>query len=405
MSLVRRVLIAIFACIGAVLSYFSIDQHVSFYLLPGKAASFCHISEQLNCAAIISSPYSVLFGYPLGSYGIVYFLSLVLLVWRAGGTRGGKNSNIAVLVWCFSLVALCLSVLLFLLSKFVIGALCPVCLSIYAVNVVIFLIAFGLGKGNTDPALVIRAITNLITPAPLGLLSLIAFVLIVGAGVYVPRLITKERLKEVEELGKSEFEQWLQAPKQSIPLNLEPGPRTDYFQGSVTAPIRVVEFSDFECPACRVFSQVLHGLVKEFGDRVLFVHMDFPIDNSCNPLIPQKAHEHACAMALTARCAGEQGKFWEVADYLFTLPEIDDQASSAEIGAAITAVAEKFGLDSSAIQECRESSRQVEKLRESIKLAESLVLHSTPSVWVDGKKLPKVNEQILRRAIERALTQ
>lgn len=82
----------------------------------------------------------------------------------------------------------------------------------------------------------------------------------------------------------------------------------DNVKGNSTSTIVLMEYSDFQCPACRGYYIVLRQIVQEFGDRIAFVYRHFPLTG---------IHANAEFAARAAEAAGEQGKFWEMHDILF----------------------------------------------------------------------------------------
>ena len=81
-----------------------------------------------------------------------------------------------------------------------------------------------------------------------------------------------------------------------------------FAKGNAAAPVTIVEFSDFHCPFCRRVQPVVAQLLTKYGDKVRLVYKDFPLDS---------LHSQARAAAEAARCAGEQGKFWEFHDKIY----------------------------------------------------------------------------------------
>src|SRR3989338_11332798 len=81
---------------------------------------------------------------------------------------------------------------------------------------------------------------------------------------------------------------------------------SDWWRGTTTPQAVLVEYGDFQCPACRSYQPVVNQLMNEFGDRIEMAYRHFPL--------PQ--HRKAKAAAAAAEAAGRQGKFWEMSDML-----------------------------------------------------------------------------------------
>src|SRR3990167_991473 len=77
--------------------------------------------------------------------------------------------------------------------------------------------------------------------------------------------------------------------------------------GNATAATYLVEFSDFQCPACRAFAPVADEIVAKYADKLLFVYRHYPLSQ----------HQYAKPAAMAAEAAGQQGKFWEMGKLLF----------------------------------------------------------------------------------------
>ena len=123
--------------------------------------------------------------------------------------------------------------------------------------------------------------------------------------------------------------------------------------GSSQAPVTIVEFSDFECPYCRVFhEQVLPSLKREYIDTglVRFIHKDLPLP----------FHQQAMPAAAAARCAGEQNRYWDLYGALF------DQQNCLDCK-GVLGIAKELRLDASALQACmqREATQNLIKANRS----------------------------------------
>jgi protein-disulfide isomerase len=200
------------------------------------------------------------------------------------------------------------------------------------------------------------------------------------------------------------LELWHTAPVQNISFTAEAGFLSDSFKGSADAPVTIVEFSDFQCPACRSAHLALSPIWEEFGDRVLFVHKNYPLDHACNPSIPQPFHRLSCFAAEFVRCAGEQGMFPQAADLMFRSPVLNKNRDGEAEKAALFDAGEQLGFDRVGLEECVASGRHRAKIVADIAEADGLGLEGTPTFWIAGKKVPSISPEVIRSVLLEALS-
>lgn len=140
-------------------------------------------------------------------------------------------------------------------------------------------------------------------------------------------------------------------------------------RGPAGAPVTIVQFSDFHCPACRGVQGSLEQVRARYGDKVRLVYRDFPLD---------RPHPQARRAAEAARCAGEQGRFWPFHDVLY---RSDADASDA----ALKRFATETSLDLSAFESCVASGRYAAAVRADEEAGRALGVNSTPSFFVNGR--------------------
>jgi len=146
-------------------------------------------------------------------------------------------------------------------------------------------------------------------------------------------------------------------------------------KGADNAPIVIVEFADFECPACRAASIVLDAIVQKSSD-VRLVFKNYPLT---------AIHMNAEAAARAAVAAGKQGKFWEMHHELFaTEPPLTPDR--------IKQLAKKVGLDPVQFDSDIRSESVVDAVRADQKLGQRVKLEATPSIYVNGRRVDVVNE-------------
>ncbi|MCL4248418.1 MAG: thioredoxin domain-containing protein [Anaerolineae bacterium] len=141
-------------------------------------------------------------------------------------------------------------------------------------------------------------------------------------------------------------------------------------RGSATAPVTVIEFSDFRCSFCKRFHDTTFDpLLEQFGDQIQFVVRDYPI-------FGQASYE----AALAAECAHDQGKYWEYYDSLFA-----DQTTLTRDG--FLARAETLGLDVATFTTCFDDETHLQEIVADYQAGEALGVGGTPTFFVNGRPL------------------
>ena len=146
---------------------------------------------------------------------------------------------------------------------------------------------------------------------------------------------------------------------------------TDPSVGAQSAPVTLVEFSDFQCPFCRQVVPTLKKVQETYGDKVRVVWKDFPLT---------QIHPQAFKAGEAAHCAGDQGKFWEYHDRLFASQEAL-QPNDLKKHAA------DLGLNAATFATCLDSSKYGERVRDGVAEGSRLGVNSTPTIYVNGRML------------------
>lgn len=145
--------------------------------------------------------------------------------------------------------------------------------------------------------------------------------------------------------------------------------------GSDSAKVRLVEFSDFQCPACRVAFPEVDNLIKSNPDNFQFVYRHFTL--------PQ--HKNSKKAAVLAEFAGTQGKFFEMGAKLFeTQPEWDELADPSEF---FVDLAVELGLDKDAALTALLENQRLEIITADVNEGNQIGVDSTPSFYLDGRRL------------------
>lgn len=157
--------------------------------------------------------------------------------------------------------------------------------------------------------------------------------------------------------------------------------------GKATAPVTVVMFIDFQCPACSRTHPVLTRVIAEYGDKVRLVLRNFPLES---------IHENAFPAALAGYAANAQGKFAEYAEVLYRNQDALDKASLLKYAADLGLNVKQFELDLS-------GEKAVAEIRKDQADGRSYGIGGTPTIFVNGIKVRRLSAEAFRKAIDRAL--
>jgi protein-disulfide isomerase len=162
--------------------------------------------------------------------------------------------------------------------------------------------------------------------------------------------------------------------------------------GTQGAPVVMVEFTDFECPYCREEAKKLRdNLLKDFPKEVHFYFMDFPLET---------IHPWAKAAAMAGQCIFKQNVdvFWDYHDWVF---EHQDQISADTLVPKIMEFTKDKKIDGLQLSRCIDSKATEAEVNRTIAMGESLEVNSTPTIFVNGRKLPgAIDWPELKRVVE-----
>ncbi len=156
---------------------------------------------------------------------------------------------------------------------------------------------------------------------------------------------------------------------------------------SESAQFTIVEFSDFQCPACKAMHSPLTTLLAQHADRVRLVYRHFPLNS---------IHKNAYAAAKASEAAGDD-KFWEMHDRLFATQE--EWAGLGDPTEFFVELATGIGLDEATFREHFKSEEVAFKVNRDQQLAAELGVAATPTFYLNGQKMDLVQiQQVLAQA-------
>lgn len=366
------------ALLGLVVSIYLSISHYRVYTDIGYR-SFCAVSKAVNCDTVSQSAYSILLGIPLGVWGIVGYLFVLILLLFAWDKRAEKKrvwATLLVVSFGFSIY----SVILALISSFLIHSYCIMCLITYLTNFMLTYYAWLIKRRFDQSGLFASLGADLHYFQhhwrKTGLFLLPIFAVTLGMMAFLPAY-------------------WEFAPPRpednlAVGITAEGHP----WIGARQPLIEITEFSDYQCFQCRKMHTFLRLLVAEYPDRLRLIHRHFPMDSQINPLIKQAFHDGSGNMAMMAIHAAQKGKFWEMNDLLFNL--VADNKNDLRLAE----IAEKIDLDAKEMGRAIIDPKIRQKLLHEIRDGLKLGIDATPGFVIDGKVyIGEIPPEILKKII------
>ena len=275
--------------IGIYLTNHFFDSHFPTTLGEGSA---CNINSYFNCDVATFSRFGHIMGVPISFFGaLLGFLFLV------GSLFPSPNMEKTSKFLATSNAILCLFLMSY--SLFFLKGLCPICMLYWFISLAIFLMFLKFGVPSFKPS--IKILATYLLP------------LFVG-GFFISNHFNK--LKDLQTRNSASLvTQFFSLPNIGDPLEESPFRLASATKVFKDAPIRLSIFSDFQCPACKMLSDVLPSVIKRYEGKINVQYFFYPLDPSCNPNVEHSMHPLACRAAHIAACLPED--FYEIHEEIF----------------------------------------------------------------------------------------
>jgi protein-disulfide isomerase/uncharacterized membrane protein len=335
-------LIILFASLGMVISALLWISHSADFALPCTGG---------GCDEVARSPYSRIAGIPVAAFGFGYFGLLVLLAlsrlqypeqWRTYGKMLTALSTLGVLAFAYFTY-----VQLFVLNLYAKGSPCWWCLAAAGTNLVVWLLSLvGMRGALQATGMLSRELAQ----------SLAVSLALVVAGLAYGGW----------QWNRATTAQTIQTDNEKLTMLYLDG--QGWRKGNKEAPLVIVEFSDFQCPACKQAYELLETqILPQLGDKALFVFRHYPLVN---------IHPMAWVAASASEEAGKQGKFWEMYAQLF-------ESQQALTKTRILKIAEELKLDVEKVRQAMDNQDiYFKKIYRDFEEGSKLGVQSTPSFIV-----------------------
>ncbi len=439
----RTLVLMLLLVVGAGISALLMLDHHGVSLARTAVDQVCGEGEDSGCSEVARSGYSTFGGVSLAAIGLFFYSSLLLLTCISLPGGWELRPGTAALLLGLLAAAVVLDAVLLGLQVFAIEAFCKLCLATYVVNIACVGMLLPAKICLSSIAENFRAPAGKMTLTAWGLASLM---LVVSIGTAEYALAAQRSQRDANILGsptappasdsaaaapesdspageadssgemdsfdleqlkarlaqarteitrleqtlddpkkyqeyqlKKAAEEFEKAPTQQLDLaNLAP-------KGPLSAAIKIVEYSDFLCPYCQAFAKAITAYLPKSRGRVAVYFKNYPLDQECHPGLRRTVHPGACKLAMGAICAQKQGRFWAYHDKVFAGPPKNPSVDT------VAAIAKDVGADKAAFFACLGSSEAAQELANQIQEAKRAGVTSTPSVFLNGRKLPHAN--------------
>ena len=358
--------------------------------------NICSAVFGLSCDATLQNTNASFLGLPWAGWGVLYFTVIIAFLGLKSFLQKDfeQEANAANLAWTGVGSVVSLGLLAAFLSDNT--PFCSLCMVVHIANLGLFGLfaseysgtpnAFfqSLGKGvsylftgqSSQPRL---AKFKLLSFGLVLLLTLVGYQRIQMEQNINPLFFSKE------PSTKNLVTDFLNQKQVGIPVT-----QADATLGNENAPIQLVVFSDFECGYCSMFAEETKNWAKDNPDKIRIIFKHYPLSSQCNPSMQDDMHPNACAAAVVAQAAHNQGQFWAMHDKLFenNLEGVDFLQWATDLNLNV----EQFAADYN-------NPQTGQKVSDDVALANKLSITGTPSVFLNGRAVKDVQPQNIQLLI------
>lgn len=335
-----------------------------------RAGGLCSIVENGGCNVVLTSPYARWFGIPLPGLALIFYLGLlsIFVIKIPANLRNGLFT-LGVLFSCL------LSLYLFYITRAVLKTVCPICYAMYLVH--FLLLGFLILRWGSPVRILRNAWNEYALFRWLSGISTLTLIIFVIAGRTSESSTWQEwnPVKETRPVSQASF--YYQHLKSLGRVDLKPGMCTPLY-GTPDAPLKIWEFSDFQCPWCKRMAGVMELLIQQYGQNLYIEYCHYPLDSRCNARVQKSLHPYACELALLAECAALRGQFRRIHDEIFQNQENIEAWLSGQIPSSI---------DIGDLRSCISRNEIIGRVEEQITLGQMLNVTATPTVFLNGLRL------------------
>jgi len=390
------------ACVvGALIAAVSTAQHLRIEREGLEKKSFCAISEVIDCDIVNASSYSTFWGIPVAWWGFMTYLVIGGMAAFGAFSKKERKATVSI-AWFISIASVLYTLRMAYILAAILGVVCIECIAMYVANIFVMIGLWtalrirlkSVVRFFADYARAVFKQSSNLGFAPQIVSHAVVILCVMGLGwalMYNVEARGPDKRISLKEKINAHYMQSLYAIEFDSQWTL---------WGDPAGKVAIIEFSDFECPFCRLAAFNLRPSMQEFRKEVKYSFVNYPLDQSCNPYLEQSMHQKACMAAYAAKCAQERGDFWGFHDDLFRI----QRNLSVE---AILKLAQKRKWDASEFQACMNSDETKKGVLKEIEVARKVHISGTPSIIINGRRLKywtdrEFLQEVIREELKKA---
>jgi protein-disulfide isomerase/uncharacterized membrane protein len=355
------------------------NQHYDLKLGSATGPAICNISATFNCDSVAASRYASVAGIPMALLGLISQIAFFILLLATRYEMSQSSTQIRRLLFWFSGFVLVVSFVMGGISVVKLGTYCLFCMAAYVLSIFQMVGAWKIQTESPVAKLTedlghLMANTRwvfivlILVPATSWLVN---NMVLSSHGYDKINLIVSDSINEWQASSTNEFQ---------MEKALSQG-------GGANPVMTIVEFADFLCPHCKMASTPLESFAQAHPD-VKLVFKAFALDGVCNKSIPTKGNGVRCKLAAAVMCAEQQSQNgWKAHHWIFE--KQDELHSVNDTKGTVQNLSKDLGLSAETLETCMNSDATQELLESMAQEGTAAKIQGTPTIFVNGKLLPR----------------
>ena len=341
--------------------------------------SFCAVSRAINCDTVSQSPYAIFLNLPVAVWGIFGYAFLLPVLIFAASETAGKTRIWSLICWT-ALAFSCLSILLALVSTFVIKSYCIMCLISYGINFALLFYSWLIQRRFSNSGLIENTQKDILFLWEHKIKSILLFGAFFAAATGTWAL----------------FPHYWNFRPPSISDDIPTGTTSAGYPwiGAKEPVLEITEFADYECFQCRKMHYFLRQLMAENPGKLRIIHRNYPMDNEFNPIVREPFHVGSGKLALLAAFAASRNRFWQMNDLLYDMVGRHKLIGTKELSQILD-------LDSNELARALNDRTIRLRVKHDIYTGNKLGITGTPAYAIDGEIYQgHIPPEILRKILK-----